>query len=87
MPPGTAYPPALAEEADSDSWPRPLAAQIFPKLDECCVQRAVGQLDKVRKFAGTRYAANSWTRSRRVVARIEATPKGADVRYAVTNLK
>jgi hypothetical protein len=64
-----------------------LAAQIFPKLDECCVQRAIGQLDKVRKFAVTHYAAKSWTRTRRVVARIEATPKGADVRYVVTNLK
>ena len=64
-----------------------LAAQIFSGFDECCVQRAVGQLDKVRKFAGTRYAAKSWTRTRRVVARIEATPKGADVRYVVTSLK
>ncbi len=64
-----------------------LAAQIFPKLDECNVQRAIGQLDKVRKFAVTRYAAKSWACQRRVVARIEATPKGADVRYVVTNLK
>ena len=64
-----------------------LAAQIFPKLDECCVQRAIGQLEKVRKFTGTRYAAKSWTRTRRIVARIEATKKGADVRYVVTSLK
>ena len=46
-----------------------LAAQIFSKLDECCVQRAIGQLDTVRRFAGTRYAAKSWTRIRRIVAR------------------
>jgi len=64
-----------------------LAEQVFPKLDECCVQRALGRLDKVRNFAITRYAAKSWTRARRVVARIEATQKGADVRYVVTNLK
>ena len=64
-----------------------LAAQIFPKLDECNVQRAIGQRDKVRKFASTRYAAKSWTRKRRVVARIESTPKGADFRFVVTNLK
>jgi hypothetical protein len=64
-----------------------LAEQIFPKLDECCVRRAIGQLDKVRDFTATRYAAKSWSASRRVVARIEVTRKGADVRYIVTNLK
>jgi hypothetical protein len=64
-----------------------LAEQIFPKLDECCVRRAIEQLDKVRDFTTTRYAAKSWSRLRRVVARIEATRKGADVRYVVTNFK
>jgi hypothetical protein len=64
-----------------------LAEQIFPKLDECCVRRAIEQLDKVRDFAATRYAAKSWSSARRVVARIEATRKGADVRYVVTNIK
>jgi hypothetical protein len=64
-----------------------LAEHIFPKLDETCVHRAIGQLDKVRGFTITRYAAKSWSCSRRVVARIEVTKKGADVRYIVTNLK
>ncbi len=64
-----------------------LAEQIFPRLDECCVRRAIGQLDKVRDFTTTRYAAKSWSRLRRVVARIEATRKGADVRYVVTSIK
>ena len=64
-----------------------LAEQIFPKLDECCVRRALAQADKVRDFATTRYAAKSWTRERRVVARIEVTRKGADVRYVVTNIR
>jgi hypothetical protein len=63
-----------------------LAKQVFAKLDNVCVRRAVGQLDKVRGFASTRYAAKSWSRPRRVLARIEATKKGADVRYIVTNL-
>jgi len=63
-----------------------LAKQIFAKLDNVCVRRAVGQLEKVRDFATTRYAAKSWSRPRRVLARIEATRKGADVRYIVTNL-
>jgi Transposase DDE domain group 1 len=64
-----------------------LAGQIFPKLDECCVRRALAQAEKVRDFALTRYAAKSWTRARRVAARIEVTRKGADVRYVVTNIK
>ena len=64
-----------------------LAEQIFPKLDECCVRRAIAQADKMRGFAVIRYAAKSWSHARRVVARIEATTKGADVRYIVTNLK
>ena len=64
-----------------------LAERIFPKLDECCVRRALAQAEKVRDFALTRYAAKSWTRARRVVARIEVTRKGADVRYVVTNIK
>ena len=64
-----------------------LAEQVFSKLDECCVRRAIEQLDKVRDFTTTRYAAKSWSRLRRVVARIEATRKGADVRYVVTNIK
>jgi len=64
-----------------------LAEQIFPKLDETCVRRAIGQMDKVRDFTVTRYAAKSWSCARRVVARIEVTRKGADVRYVVTNLK
>jgi hypothetical protein len=63
-----------------------LAKQIFAKLDNVCVRRAVGQLDKVRDFATTRYAAKSWSRPRRVLARIEVTKKGADIRYIVTNL-
>jgi len=64
-----------------------LAGQVFPKLDECCVRRALVQAEKVRDFTVTRYAAKSWSRARRVVARIEVTRKGADVRYIVTNIR
>ena len=63
-----------------------LAEQVFPKLDECCVRRALAQTEKLRDFTWTRYAAKSWSRARRVVARIEVTRKGADVRYIVTNV-
>lgn len=64
-----------------------LAEKVFPKLDEVCVRRAIAQAAKVRGFTAIRYAAKSWSRARRVIARIEATPKGADVRYVVTNIR
>ena len=43
--------------------------------------------DKVRGFADFRYAAGSWNRARRVVARLEATTRGFDARYIVTSLE
>ena len=33
------------------------------------------------------YAADSWTRQRRVIARLEHTDKGDNPRYIVTNLE
>ena len=42
--------------------------------------------DKVRGFADFAYAAGSWNRARRVVARLEATTRGFDARYIVTSL-
>src|SRR5271170_357289 len=43
--------------------------------------------DRLRGFKAFRYGAKSWDAERRFVARIEATPKGLDVRYVVTSLK
>ena len=43
--------------------------------------------DSTRGFADFDYAAGSWNRSRRVVARLEATTRGFDARYNVTSLK
>jgi hypothetical protein len=63
-----------------------LAGQVFPKVDECCVRRVQGKLDKVRESTETTYGAKSWSHPRRVVARIEVTHQGTDVRYVVTNL-
>jgi hypothetical protein len=63
-----------------------LAAQVFAKTDEVCVRRAIGDLVLVRDYSETRYGAKSWSHPRRVVARIEATRKGLDVRYVVTNI-
>jgi len=63
-----------------------LAAQVFAKTDEVCVRRATANLDVVRDYTETRYGARSWSHPRRVVARIEATRKGLDTRYIVTNI-
>ena len=49
-------------------------------------RRATANLDVLRDFTETRYAAKSWPHPRRVVARIEATRKGLDTRYVVTNI-
>jgi len=40
----------------------------------------------VRDYTETLYAAATWSRQRRVVARIEATFQGLDTRYVVTNI-
>ena len=48
--------------------------------------RLAGEGEKVRRWGDFRYAAKSWTVERRVIARIEAGPQGADSRFIVTNL-
>ena len=55
--------------------------------DDLKVRRAEAGADRVRGFASFEYAARSWNRKRRVVARLEATPRGFDARYIVTSLK
>lgn len=60
---------------------------VEPIVDAVRVQRALAQATAVRRYAETRYGAKSWSCERRVAARIEATPKGLDVRYVVTNLR
>jgi hypothetical protein len=63
-----------------------LAARVEPAADAVRVRRAVDDLDRVREHIAFPYAAGSWPRARRVVARIEATRRGLDVRYVVTNV-
>ena len=63
-----------------------LHGQVFARTHAVCVRRAIGDLDVVRDYTQTEYAAKSWSQPRRVVARIEATRKGLDTRYVVTNI-
>ena len=67
---GNAVLHALVDEIGEDVWARHAAAGG----------------DKVRDFADFDYAAGSWNRERRVVARLEATTRGFDARYIVTSL-
>jgi len=46
--------------------------------------RTAGQ--KIRRFKTFAYAAGSWSKLRRVVARVEVSSRGRDTRYIVTNL-
>lgn len=63
-----------------------LARHVDETADDIRVRRAEDHDQALRGFAETRYKAKSWKRERRVVARIEATPRGLDIRYVVTSL-
>ena len=63
-----------------------LDALVYAKADELRTRRATGKLELVRDYTETLYAAKSWSHPRRVVARFEATRKGLDTRYVVTNI-
>ncbi len=64
-----------------------LSALVESVADETRVRRAVTDAEAVRRYTEIRYGAKSWRRERRVAARIEATAKGLDIRYVVTNLR
>jgi hypothetical protein len=54
--------------------------------DDLCVRRAEAGAEKLRAFTSFQYQAKSWDKPRKVVARMEATPLGLDIRYIVTSL-
>ena len=64
-----------------------LAAMLRPAADALCVKRAVSGAPKLRRCSKLRYGAKSWDEPRRVIARLEATALGLDVRYVVTSLE
>jgi hypothetical protein len=57
-----------------------------PIADDVRVRRAEAELPIVRRYCETRYGARTWRCKRRVPARIEASTKGLDIRYVVTNI-
>ncbi|TIU83173.1 MAG: IS1380 family transposase, partial [Mesorhizobium sp.] len=54
--------------------------------DDIRTRRALEQKPVLRGYAEIRYKAKSWKTQRRVCARIEATTRGLDTRFVVTNL-
>jgi len=63
-----------------------LRARTRAVADDLCVRRAERGQDKRRTWTAFHYAARSWAGERHVVARLEASPLGLDVRYVVTTL-
>jgi hypothetical protein len=57
-----------------------------PWCEDAATRRALAGKDRMRRFFETPYAARSWSKPRRVIARVEATAMGADSRFVVTNL-
>jgi len=53
---------------------------------EQCQRRFKPGLGRVRRFHQFKYAAGSWSREEKVIARVEATGLGTDARFIVTNL-
>jgi hypothetical protein len=65
---------------------KPLKAKVEAAADAVRTARALEDKDALRGFAQTLHQAGSWKRQRRVVARIEATRLGLDIRFVVTSL-
>ncbi len=62
-----------------------LRAAVEDAADDVRVRRAEAQAPVLRRYAETRYAAKSWSRERRVVARIEVSTQGLDIRFVATS--
>jgi hypothetical protein len=55
-------------------------------LEASTVERYARKGRKLRRFKSFFYAARSWSKERRVIARVEVGPMGRDTRFIVTNL-
>jgi hypothetical protein len=64
---------------------RRLTALAAPLVAEAKAQYASGDTDKVRLIGEIQYQAESWDRPRRVLVKVEITPKGTNTRFVVTS--
>jgi len=58
---------------------------VKPQLDQA-VQAQAQSGRTIRRFTEFDYAAQTWNRSRRVIAKVQVTPMGPNPRFVVTNL-
>lgn len=63
-----------------------LLARVAGLAEDAAIGRVEGEATKVRRLSEFIYAAKSWTTQRRVIARVEASDRGTDTRFIVTNL-
>ena len=63
-----------------------LLRHVADLAEEVAVRRVEGAAGKVRRCTEFAYAAKTWGVERRVIARVEASDRGADSRFVVTNL-
>jgi hypothetical protein len=63
-----------------------LLRRVGDLAEDAALGQIDGEADKARRYGEVRYAATSWKVERRVIARVEAGPQGADSRFIVTNL-
>lgn len=64
-----------------------LLKRVASLAEDAAVSRAEGTAPKVRRYTEFAYAAKTWGAERRVIARIEASGRGSDSRFIVTNLR
>ena len=62
-----------------------LSVIAAPWREQCAMRRSRTR-PTVRRFHQMPYRAQLWSRSRKVIARVEATSMGSDARFIVTNL-
>lgn len=63
-----------------------LVRLVEPAADDVRVRRAEADAPLLRRYTETQYRAKSWSRSRRIAARIEASTLGLDIRFVVSNI-
>src|SRR5919205_3188273 len=63
-----------------------LLRRVAALAEAAALARVEAGAVKVRRFGEFAYAAETWNAERRVIARVEASDKGADSRFVVTNL-
>jgi hypothetical protein len=64
-----------------------LLRRVADLAEEVAVRRVEAEAPKVRRYGEFRYAAKTWHVERRIVARVEASDRGSDSRFVVTNLR